>query len=232
MLKKAIYENGIMKRYNVKRCEGNVDLSATWNSPDWNDVPVVKIDIFQEKSSCHHPTVECKLQHDGSGFYGLFQVHDQYVRSINTCLNDSVCRDSCVEFFVEPPGGKGYFNFEFNCGGTFLLYHIEDCVRIPGGFKKSCAMTQEDVSGIKIFHTMPKVVDPEITEPVTWRLGFYIPFKFFADKTGLQGSSGQTWRANFYKCADQTSHPHWASWNPISALNFHLPDCFGKIILE
>ncbi|MBO7566063.1 MAG: hypothetical protein J6T60_03070, partial [Bacteroidales bacterium] len=40
-----------------------------------------------------------------------------------------------------------------------------------------------------------------------------------------------TWRGNFYKCADHSSHPHWLTWNPVSVLNFHLPDCFAEIDL-
>jgi hypothetical protein len=221
-----------MKQYLVKKCSGAVDLSAAWNSPEWNNIPVVKIDNFHERSSSHHPVTECKLQHDDAGFYGLFQVQDQYVKAVNIGLNASVCRDSCVEFFVEPPGGKGYFNFEFNCGGSMLLYYIEDCSRGENGFKKYAMMTEQEVAGVKIFHTLPQTVDPEITEPVTWRLGFYIPFKLFTEKTGFAGGSNQTWRANFYKCADGTSRPHWAMWNPVTILNFHQPDHFADIVLE
>jgi hypothetical protein len=32
-----------------------------------------------------------------------------------------------------------------------------------------------------------------------------------------------------YKCADQTSHPHWAAWSAVNTLNFHVPDCFGAV---
>jgi hypothetical protein len=48
-------------------------------------------------------------------------------------------------------------------------------------------------------------------------------------KTPLGPMSSQSWRDNFYKCGDQTSHPHWASWSPVDDLNFHLPRCFGTI---
>ena len=34
---------------------------------------------------------------------------------------------------------------------------------------------------------------------------------------------GDRWRANFYKCGDETSHPHWASWSPVGRLDFHRP---------
>ena len=41
---------------------------------------------------------------------------------------------------------------------------------------------------------------------------------------------GQTWRGNFYKCGDHTSHPHWASWSPIGEqLDFHQPEFFGEL---
>jgi hypothetical protein len=41
-------------------------------------------------------------------------------------------------------------------------------------------------------------------------------------------ADGQRWRANCFKCADQSSHPHWASWAPIGeVLNFHQPASFG-----
>ena len=34
--------------------------------------------------------------------------------------NSPVWEDSCVEFFVQIPGEKYYYNFEFNCIGTAL----------------------------------------------------------------------------------------------------------------
>ena len=35
---------------------------------------------------------------------------------------------------------------------------------------------------------------------------------------------------NFFKCADDSSHPHWASWAPIGeALNFHQPQYFAPL---
>ena len=77
---------------------------------------------------------------------------------------------------------------------------------------------------------MPAVVDPEITAKKTWQLVFRIPFALLAQYSGsLSIEKGAVWRANFYKCGDETSHPHWASWRPVDALNFHLPRCFGYL---
>ena len=46
----------------------------------------------------------------------------------------------------------------------------------------------------------------------------------------LEPPAQRRWRGNFYKCADESSHPHWASWRPIGEkLDFHTPEFFGEI---
>ncbi|MBO4512195.1 MAG: hypothetical protein J5746_05485, partial [Victivallales bacterium] len=44
--------------------------------------------------------------------------------------------------------------------------------------------------------------------------------------------NAQEWTANFYKCADQTSHPHWITWAPLTVTNYHQPNQFQALILE
>lgn len=219
--------------YVIKRAE-TVNLSEAWDGPVWSKANTVNIALFRDRSSSHHPETQCKLLYNESGIYGLFQVKDQYVRSVSTKFQDGVCGDSCVEFFVGPADARGYLNFELNCGGNMLVYQVIDATRSKNGFADYHILTENEVAGMEQFTTMPPVVDPEITEPVTWRRGFFIPFSVFEKTTGLKSGklSGQTWRANFYKCADETSHPHWASWQPLTKTNFHLPECFGEITFE
>ena len=81
--------------------------------------------------------------------------------------------------------------------------------------------------------TLPRVIEPEIDGPVDWQLAFFIPTALLEKFVGPIGPlAGQEWRANLYKCGDRTSHPHWASWSPVDALNFHLPHCFGTPALR
>ena len=144
---------------------------------------------------------------------------------------DPVYRDSCVEFFVQPKQGIGYFNFEFNCGGAMLATQVINPERAPdGGLKEAKRFPEEIWKLVGIESSMPRTIPLEIKEPVTWRLRFYIPFRVMEYFVGPLGKvEGQNWRANFQKCAEENSHPHWASWAPLDRFDFHRVDCFGAI---
>jgi len=163
----------------------------------------------------------------------MFQVQDQFVRCSRTAYQSQVWKDSCVEFFAQPLPDRGYFNFEFNCGGAFLCCYITNPERIPDGFKEYMRLPERIGSLIRVRSSLPPRIDPEIADPVTWTLQFSIPLAVFAEYLGPLGAlNGQTWRGNFFKCAEELSHPHWASWSSVDEFNFHLPRCFGTIQFE
>jgi hypothetical protein len=220
--------------YTVNKTACPPALADAFDGPAWAAAACGVVSNFREESSDHRPAVRFRLLHNDTHLFVRFQVADRYVRSVQTAYMSSVCGDSCTEFFVRPRPGKGYFNFEVNAGGTLLLSYIEDPSRSETGhgFKKWEPVTATLASGIEIWHSLPSVVDPEITEPVDWGNGWIIPATLFEAYVGPLGPlSGQTWRANFYKCGDRTSHRHWASWAPVSRLNFHLPECYGDLNL-
>ena len=224
-----------MPTYTIRRTELQPELAGLWDGPVWSPVPALDVALFHAKSSDHHPVTRAKLLYDHEALYVHFRVEDQHVLSVNTQYQSSVCRDSCVEFFVETKPGTGYFNFEINAGGTILLYHMVP-VREPVkayNDSKAVQVAHEHLDQIQIFHSLPNVVRPERHGPLTWSIEYRVPFSLF--EAYVPGATpvkaGTAWRANFYKCADQTSKPHWASWAPIDpALAFHRPDYFAPII--
>lgn len=221
-----------MMRYHVQRVAAPLAGETFLADAAWARAEVGLISTFRPESSDHRPDVRFAVLHDATSLYVRFDVCDRYVRSVQTAYQGSVCTDSCVEFFVQPRPDRGYLNFETNAGGTLLLSYIEDATRVPGGFRKFRPVDATWGRQIVIHHSLPAVVEPEMTGPVAWQLGYRIPVALFEAHTGPLGAlAGQVWRANFYKCGDHTSHPHWASWEPVSALNFHLPECFGELAL-
>jgi hypothetical protein len=222
-----------MELYTVPQATRRPELRGLWEGPAWRDVPALRIGHFRPESSAHRPRGECKLLYSEDELFGIFRVADRYVRCVHTRFQDPVYRDSCVELFVQPRAESGYFNFEFNCGGALLSYYVLDPTRASGGFKDFIPLDTVDDARIRRHHSLPPVVDPELLEETTWYLEFAVPFAVLEKYTGALGSvAGSTWRANFYKCGDETSHPHWAAWSPIDELNFHLPGRFGSIRFE
>jgi hypothetical protein len=222
-----------MNQYRCMATQPATELSLGWTSALWCEVPAAAINQFRPESSDHRPTAAVKMIYNSEGLYGLFRIADRFVRSIRTRYNDSVCKDSCVEFFVQPRADAGYFNFEFNCGGTLHLSYVTDPKRIPpiGKLRQSVPVPAELAARIRILHSLPLTVEPEIATPQTWELAFFIPYLIMTPFVGpVSSDSGQVWRANFYKCGDETSHPHWAAWSAVDRLNFHLPRCFGELV--
>lgn len=219
--------------YTVRSVAKAPPLSATWQHQAWSCAETLEIRHFRPEGSDHRPRTFVRLLHDAVGIYGSFQVHDQYVRCVRSHYFDEVWKDSCVEFFAEPKPGRGYFNFEFNCGGAFLCSHITDPTPAPGGFKQFAKVPAALGQTIQVRSSLPPRVEPEIDSPLVWTLAFLIPFALLECYVGPLGEKrGQVWRGNFYKCAEENSHPHWAAWAPVDELNFHRPNCFGTIRLE
>jgi hypothetical protein len=218
------------KKYSVSFISRQPEIDGTWESTVWKDVPALEIACYRQDSGAHRPKAECKLLYDRECIFGIFRVEDKYVRCIHTEFQSEVYKDSCVEFFVQPEGTANYFNFEFNCGGALLASYITDPTRIAGRVKEFTPLEPADDLQIRRYSSLPQVVDPEINYPITRFLGFAIPFAVLEKYSGIPApAGGKIWRANFYKCGNETSHPHWGSWSPVHELNFHLPADFGKI---
>ena len=162
----------------------------------------------------------------------IFRVEDQYVRAVAAEHQGSVCRDSCVEFFFTPGEAisAGYFNLEMNCGGTMLL-HFQVIPR-----QNSVPITPTDLEKIEVAHSLPRIIDPEIMAPTTWTVEYRLPNEILSHYFPNMKSPAPDviWRANFYKCADATSHPHWLTWAPVHHFkpDFHRPNEFGQIIFR
>jgi hypothetical protein len=230
----------MQKQNHGNRCEYIVHYAGfppknngDWDDPAWKNTPHLEVNCFRPESSEHRPTTKAKLLYNLKELKCLFHVQDQYVRCIHTECQDPVYQDSCVEFFVQPKPDYGYFNFEFNCGGTLLASYITDPTRVGTDLREYTPLIRKEVEQINIYHSLPRKVFPEIQRKVNWQIEFSIPFSLFEKYIGpLPDIQGKTWRANFYKCGDHTSHPHWASWSPVTELNFHLPECFGNIYFQ
>jgi hypothetical protein len=220
--------------YTIKRVDTLPGVQAEWASGAWEAADTITIEHFWPLEHQHEPKTAARMVHDGETIAVMFRVADNYIVAKGTQYQDRTHLDSCAELFIEPVAGKGYLNFEFNCGGTLLLTYIEDARRTETGFEKYAHVPAEVVAGMEVHTSLAAPVDPEITVPTTWTLSYTIPKRVFETYAGpIETLSGMTLRGNVYKCADESSHPHWGYWADIGdELNFHQPDKFVALELE
>lgn len=221
-----------MTRHRVPILSRPFMPTLDWDGPEWTNIDPLTVTHFHARSSAHRPFTQVKVCLAGDSLHLLFQVDDRHVRSVATNDQQQVCRDSAVECFLAPVVGAGYFNFEFNCGGVKLAYHITDPGTRESGLRHYAPLAQDELDAVAVRATMPRTVLIETTEPITWRLSASIPLAVLARRVGpIDVRAGVAWRANFYKCADRSSHPHWGSWVDLgdAPLNFHQPALFGEL---
>lgn len=220
--------------YTVRRANELPPVNAAWDDPAWARAETLTVERFHLRSSDHRPRTQARVLHDGNAIAVIFRVEDQYVLARHTTYQSPTHKDSCVEFFVKPRADAGYFNFEFNAIGTLLLWYIEKPRGPDGVFGKYVEVPEQDAAAITVHTSLRGPIPEELTGPRTWIVSYRIPIELLQRFAGPIGSlSGQTWRANFYKCADETSHPHWGYWNDIGErFDFHQPDRFGEIVFE
>jgi hypothetical protein len=222
-----------LPEYRVRRAPPAPAPSCDWDGDAWARADTLEVACFRPEGSNHRPRTRARLLWSPGGLSGIFRVEDRWVRCVHAGPGAPVYRDSCVELFLEPRPGAGHLHFEWNAGGSLLAGHVRDPVRVPGGFRDFDVLGAGETAPVLCRHSLPERVDPEVEEPVVWLLAFFLPFAVLERRLGPLGPiAGQRWRGNFYKCGDDTSHPHWASWSPLDERNFHLPRCFGTLWFE
>lgn len=169
----------------------------------------------------YKPIVSFSIARDNQYLYIDYFVRGNYLLAVNSTDNSPVWQDSCVEFFIQIPGEKYYYNFEFNCIGTALAARRTS---------RSDAehFSPEKMARIKRYSTVGNKPFREMEGLFTWGLLVAIPF----DLVGLDGEHlPEAVAANFYKCADGSSLPHYLSWSPIPVEkpDFHRPEYFGEL---
>jgi Carbohydrate-binding family 9 len=216
--------------YRVQRMKDNPTIDADWNKAAWRSVTPVTLEYYMGEEPAHQPKVQAKVAYDDGFLYLIWRVEDKYVLAKRTKHQQDVCRDSCVEFFFTPGGDPkegSYFNLETSCAGV-KLFGAQFA-------SKDEKFTDQDFASIVTANSLTGPIDSEIVKPTTWTLEYKIPLDLLEKFARIERPKpGVTWRANFYKCADDASHPHWLTWSPVTNTqpSFHLPKYFGILAFE
>lgn len=174
---------------------------------------------WAEYSYC--PLVSLQLAYTDSTLILHYFVRGLDLRTLSPEDGNYVHTDSCVEFFMQKEQGESYTNFEFNAAGVCYASHHST-------IRESTPLTSEEYASIKRSGT--HIGEKHSAEGVhSWELLIEIPWSTMGY---TDGPPERLW-GNFYKCGDETAHPHFLSWAPIDAPSpaFHRPQFFGELVL-
>lgn len=174
-------------------------------------------------SFAYKPEVMFAMAYGEKEIYLKFYVREANTKAEKSEANQMVCEDSCVEFFVSPAGDGIYYNFEFNPIGTTHL----GC---GTGRHDRIMADKECVERIRHLASMGDEPFSEIRGDNKWTLTVAIPFDVFF-RHNIKNPEGRSFSANFYKCGDKLSTPHYVTWSPVGTEkpDYHRPEYFSII---
>jgi len=183
------------------------------------------IDVINWENYSYRPDLKFRIGHTEKEIWLKYYVKEEHILARETNTNGAVHKDSCVEFFISVDG-KNYYNLEINCIGTIHLAHGPD--RNNRKF-----VDPKTIEKIEVSSTLGNEPFEERSGNFEWEMMVCFPIECFAfDKINALGGRKAT--ANFYKCGDDTTKPHFVTWNPVGTENpdYHRPEYFGKVEFE
>ncbi|MBR0457688.1 MAG: carbohydrate-binding family 9-like protein [Victivallales bacterium] len=213
--------------YTVRKIQSPPTNDFDWHA--WDVAETAELTFFSKPCDIR-PRIQLRLLHDADHIYGFYRVEDCYTLARHSGYASEVWKDSCVEFFFHPAGAGGYFNLEMNAGGSHLMQFVRNPRRRPDGFQDFTRIPPEHGTKVSVHTTLPQTFE-ELPGPTTWMLQFTLPIETLQPYCKVPTPlDGQRWTANFYHCADDSSHPRWMTWAPLTPTNFHAPQFFQPLL--
>ena len=182
-----------------------------------------QVDEVNWKDFSYKPDVGFTIAYTGKEILLKYYVTEDWFKAEKTESNQMVCEDSCVEFFVSPSDDRIYYNLEFNGIGTCLLGS-------GTGRKNNTRADPEIISRIRRKTSVGEKILSERNGEFSWTITMAIPLNVFFHHE-ITELKGRVFRANFYKCGDKLSVPHYVTWNPVATEtpDYHRPEFFGLL---
>jgi hypothetical protein len=181
------------------------------------------IDQLNWFSFDYKPTVRFSIGYTDKEIMLKYFVTEDYFKAEKTDSNQNVFEDSCVEFFIMPADDGVYYNLEFNGIGTCLLG-----TGTSRDDRRRAA--PEIIAGIRRKTSVKEKPVAERKGKFEWTITIALPLGvFFHHK--IKKLRGKTVKANFYKCGDKLTVPHYLTWSPVKTAkpDFHRPEFFGLV---
>lgn len=204
----------------------NQKLYFLTDTANADSLDFIKLNSFHwENDPPYRPETFFKVFVQNGMLNVIFKCYEENPRAVYTQTDETVFKDSCVEFFFSPVDGRSeYINLEMNSKGVYLCEF--------GNMKPDRCFIKELTA-----------ICPEVTpcngkddQGAFWGVKAKISKELIAElyKIKPEKITFDSIRANFYKCGDSCEIKHYESFLPVSTLppGFHNPACFAVFYKE
>lgn len=199
-------------------------LYFTGESTQAEKIPFVKLESFHwESDPPYRPETYFKIYVENGVLTAEIKCYESNPRAVCTQTDDTVFKDSCVEFFFSPVEGRTeYINLEMNSAGTYLCEY--------GNMKPDRRFIKE------LTPLFPEVTASKSSDAngEFWAVKSRVSKELIAAlyKVEPQSITFEKIRANIYKCGDLCEIKHYEAFSPVTTLppGFHNPACFAEFI--
>jgi len=216
-----------MKKLKINEVihEGPIDIDQAEELLESN-AEVQMIETLNWVKYAYKPEIKFRIAYSKDQIWLKYYVDEESIMAKETRVNGNVYKDSCVEFFISPGRNDNYYNFEFNCIGIpHVGYGLARANRV--------LIDPEILKLITMKSTLGNQPFEEKTGGHKWEMMIVIPKACFSHDKDIV-LKGLEATANFYKCGDDTSKPHYVTWNTVGTKepDYHQPEYFGKLSFE
>lgn len=201
-----------MNHYYVEKVEDTMEsIEGQRFSPIFGDYALIEDYPW---GGGYWPDARANVQWDETGLWVTMCAKEETISAHEVRFGGAVCRDSCLEFFVNPCPSvqKKYINIEINPRGTM---HIG---------------VGEDRHDRYVLEEMPEDLELSVSghHDGWWAVRYHLTDALMTKLCGA--APEKVMRGNFYTC-DETIHPHFGTWSPVVSPmpDFHRPECFGVL---
>ena len=86
-------------------------------------LPKTPIDHNSWPAFSYKPQVLFSIAHCNDCILIRYEVQEKTIRAVHNQPNAPVYTDSCVEFFIQPVAGQGYYNFQRQLSQGIIIYN-------------------------------------------------------------------------------------------------------------
>ncbi len=208
-------------RSSLKSAYPGLEEISIWMDDKCRKIPIDSVNWIEFE---YKPEIFFAIAYSTNEIFLKFYVTENYFKAEKTDSNQEVYEDSCVEFFVSPEDDGVYYNLEFNGIGTCLFGS-------GTGRNDNKRAEPKIISQIRRLCSAGIYPVKEKVGEYSWTITIAVPSMIFY-KHNIKELQGKKFRANFYKCGDKLTVPHYLTWNQVRTEkpDFHQPQYFGTLL--